>query len=304
MRELERRRRPRISRRSNANGKLRAELRPGGDAAATTCASSTRTERKRRSRPRPTSTRLQEECGQIYGELPEPHRAASAPSLPADWLATTYPGADRPGRAPRRGGRTVGSAAAIAAGGTGPRRLAQADGAGGLQTPGTSLGCNRNCRPTAQDVRREHARLEAEEKSSGKEPDGQADGAAGIESGSWTADEGARADAGRDMAEVRRRLEAAGAGAAARPADADADADALPPTWQAAAEKVGAERDLRSGPANATGWRRPAPTSAAANCSRPGSTATCCGRTKTIWKRRRRRSPPRRGRTRRRWRTC
>jgi DNA repair exonuclease SbcCD ATPase subunit len=38
--------------------------------------------------------RLAAECAQTYGELPTEYRIQISPALPADWLTTTYPGAD------------------------------------------------------------------------------------------------------------------------------------------------------------------------------------------------------------------
>ena len=49
------------------------------------------------------AVRIREECGQVYGELPETYRVRVALTLPADWLATTYPAAsDLASPAPRR----------------------------------------------------------------------------------------------------------------------------------------------------------------------------------------------------------
>ncbi|HVS38851.1 MAG TPA: SMC family ATPase, partial [Gemmataceae bacterium] len=108
--------------------------------------------------------RFQEECGQIYGELPPAYRTRIAPSLPADWLTTTYPAASD--LASLRG-----EAAGLS---TARQLLEQAEQVRGqwhaLATQETAKLQEwtrlRNELPNdPQQVRREHARLEAEEKS-------------------------------------------------------------------------------------------------------------------------------------------
>ncbi len=110
------------------------------------------------------AVRLQEECSQIYGELSEPYRLRVGPSLPSDWLATTYPTAT-----------DLASLRTEAAGLSAARQLLQqaeqvretwhklttqeAAKLGEISRLQKELPADR------EGIRREHGRLEAEEKS-------------------------------------------------------------------------------------------------------------------------------------------
>ncbi len=110
------------------------------------------------------AARLREECGQTYGELPPIFRTRVAASLPADWSATEYPTA--PDLAALR---------AEAAGLSAARQLLQQ--AEQVQKKWLELTTQEAAKlqeltrlrkelpSEPQEVRREHARLEAEEKS-------------------------------------------------------------------------------------------------------------------------------------------
>jgi DNA repair protein SbcC/Rad50 len=110
------------------------------------------------------AARLQEECGQIYGELPEPQRVRVGATLPADWLTTTYP--------------TATDLAALrteAAGLSAARQLLQQaeqvrDNWHKLTTQEASklqeiARLQKELPADREEIRREHGRLEAEEKS-------------------------------------------------------------------------------------------------------------------------------------------
>jgi exonuclease SbcC len=49
------------------------------------------TQKKEEDQAQADAVRLAEECGQVYGELADAHRLRVSPSLPTDWVATTYP---------------------------------------------------------------------------------------------------------------------------------------------------------------------------------------------------------------------
>jgi DNA repair exonuclease SbcCD ATPase subunit len=110
------------------------------------------------------AVRLQEECGQVYGELPPGRRMRVADSLPTDWPATIYPTAS-----------DLTSLRAEAAGLAAARRLLQqAEQVRGQWQELTTkedailpvITRLRGELPNdPQEVRREHARLEADEKS-------------------------------------------------------------------------------------------------------------------------------------------
>jgi len=110
------------------------------------------------------TVRLREECGQVYGELPETFRVRVAPTLPADWMATTYPAAS-----------DLASLRAEAAGLSAARQLLQQaeqvrDQWHKLTTQEASklqdiARLQKELPADPQEVRREHARLEADEKS-------------------------------------------------------------------------------------------------------------------------------------------
>ena len=109
------------------------------------------------------AVRLREECGQVYGELPETYRVRVAPTLPADWLATTYPAAS-----------DLASLRAEAAGLSAARQLLlQAEQVREhwhkLTTQEASklqeiARLQKELPADPQEVRREHARLETDEK--------------------------------------------------------------------------------------------------------------------------------------------
>jgi DNA repair protein SbcC/Rad50 len=108
--------------------------------------------------------RVQEECGQIYGELPDAHRVRVGPSLPADWLATAYP-------APT----DLASLRSEAAGLSAARQLLQQaeqvrDSWHKLTTQEASklqeiARLQKELPADREEIRREHGRLEADEKS-------------------------------------------------------------------------------------------------------------------------------------------
>ncbi len=110
------------------------------------------------------TVRLREECGQVYGELPETYRVRVAPSLPADWLATAYPTAS-----------DLAALRAEAAGLSAARQLLQQaeqvrDQWHKLTTQEASkvqeiARLQKELPADPQEVRREHARLETDEKS-------------------------------------------------------------------------------------------------------------------------------------------
>ena len=108
------------------------------------------------------AVRIREECGQVYGELPETYRVASPRRCrPTGWR--------RPIRRVRPG-----FAAAEAAGLSAARQLLQQaeqvrdlctiDDAGDLQTPEIAR-LQKELPADPREVRREHARLETDEKS-------------------------------------------------------------------------------------------------------------------------------------------
>ncbi len=183
------------------------------------------------------AARLQEECGQIYGELPPTHRTRVAPSLPADWPATTYPTA--PDLAALR---------SEAAGLTAARQLlTQAEQvrdqwhqlmtqeAAKLQEL-TRL--RKDLPNDPQEVRREHARLEAEEKALEKSLSARRSELkeAEAELERFTRErEQAQSELGKCDAALKQqefvKQEAQKTLARTR--------SQLPPSWQAAAEKVG-----------------------------------------------------------------
>ena len=183
------------------------------------------------------AARLQEECGQIYGELPGAHRTRVGPSLPADWLATLYPS-----------GADLSALRTEAAGLSASRQLLQqaeqvrdawhkltAQEASKLQ----EIARLQQELPADRDaVRREHGRLEAEEKSFEKSLTAKRLELRELEA------EGERLTKERDQMQ-----------AATGKCDADLKQQelvrqhaqqtltrtraSLPQTWQAAAEKVG-----------------------------------------------------------------
>jgi exonuclease SbcC len=110
------------------------------------------------------TARLHEECGQIYGELPEPHRVRVGPSLPADWLAAAYPTAT-----------DLASLRSEAAGLSASRQLLQQaeqvrDSWHKLTTQEASklqeiARLQKELPVDREEIRREHGRLETDEKS-------------------------------------------------------------------------------------------------------------------------------------------
>jgi DNA repair exonuclease SbcCD ATPase subunit len=120
--------------------------------------------KEKRERAEADVTRLQGECGRTYAELPEPFRTRIAPAVPADWPATAYP-------APGDLGAVRAEADGLATARQGLRdaervqeqwqklKTQEASKVQDISRLQTGL-------PTDRDaVRREHARLETEEKS-------------------------------------------------------------------------------------------------------------------------------------------
>jgi exonuclease SbcC len=181
--------------------------------------------------------RLQEECGQIYGELPDPHRFRVGPSLPADWLATAYPAAT-----------DLASLRSEAAGLSASRQLLQQaeqvrDAWHKLTTQEASklqeiARLQKELPADREEIRREHGRLEADEKSVEKSL-----AAKRLEMKELEAEgerltkerEQARAATGKCDAELKQQ-ELVQQHAQQTLTRARA---ALPQSWQAAAEKVG-----------------------------------------------------------------
>ncbi len=245
------------------------------------------------------ASRLQEECGQIYGELSPAFRTRIAPSLPSDWTATAYPAS-----------ADLAALCAEASGLSAARQLLQqaeqvrdqwhrlaTQEAAKLQEL-TRL--RKDLPNEPQEVRREHARLEAEEKSLEKNL-----AARRLELKEAEADlerltkerEQAQAELGRCEAALKQqeflKQEAQKTLTRTR--------TLLPPAWQAAAEKVGTS-ELFDWKGEMARLEEARIDERGASCTEPGSTATYCGETGMSWRGRRRRSPPRRGRSRRRWR--
>ena len=183
------------------------------------------------------ASRLQEECGQIYGELPSAQRMRVAPSLPADWLATEYPAA-----------ADLASLRAEAAGLSAARQLLQQaeqvrDQWHKLTTQEAAkiqeLARLRKELPNdPQEVRRDHGRLEAEEKSLEKSLSARRSELKECEAAleRLTRErEQAQADLARSDAALKQ-LEFLGQEAQKTLARTRS---LLPASWQAAAEKVG-----------------------------------------------------------------
>ena len=183
------------------------------------------------------AARLREECGQVYGELPEPHRGRAAPSLPSDWPATTYPGAS-----------DLAALRAEAAGLPAARGLLQqAEQVRDLWHKLTTQEASKlqdvarlqkELPADPQEVRREHARLEADEKGLEKSLTAKRQELKELEAEAERLTkerEQAQAAAAKCEAELKKqelvREHAQQVWTRARAA--------LPPAWQAEAEKAG-----------------------------------------------------------------
>ena len=188
-----------------------------------------------------------------------------APSLPADWLATEYPAATDLA-ASARGGRPVGRAATLAAGGAGPRSVAQTDDSGGRQNPGIDAAARTAERP--QEVRRDHARLEAEEKSLEKSLSAPAVGAEGVRGGVERLTREREHRAVRP-GPLRRRAETAGVSEAGGAEDPGPDALALARVVAGGGGEGRYERPVRLERREDAAGGGGRPTSAAGSCSRP-----------------------------------
>ncbi len=246
------------------------------------------------------ASRLREECGQTYGELPPAFRVRVAASLPADWPATEYPTAPDLACAAGRGGRPVGGAAAVAAGGAGPRPVAQMDDAGGRQTPGIDCASARSCRTTRRRSAANTPGLEAEEKSLEKNLAARRLEWKEVESDMERLTkerEQAQSELGKCDAALKQQefLQQEAQKTLAR------TRALLPPAWQAAAEKIGTS-ELFDWRARRRGWRRPTPTRRGRELHGARLNRDALRQAGRSWRGRRRRFPPRRGRSRRRWR--